>query len=391
MTTGKKISLIYSAITLLLVMVVGVVCYVVFSRYTERVYFNYLEEKAHAVAAERFERDELPPEKFAKVVEMRKTAIPTSKEVFVNTADTAKARPMLRKYLSEKQIYKLFKGDDVDFRHGDEVGTAFVYNDNEGIFVVMVLSHNPYLSSINHAMGWMLLLMFVVSALILWLVSRLYAMRMVERIDNDYKAEKMFVNNASHEINNPLTAIQGECEIALLKERSGEEYRKSLGIIQKETDRVVRIMKQLLQFSHTRSEKIDKSTLDEIHIGEFLQQFANDTVTVHVEENFTVMAKEDLLTIAFRNLINNACKYSDGKPVDVFVENREVKIVDHGMGISKDDLPHIFEPFYRASNTIGIAGHGIGLSLANEILRKYGFKVMVESEVGHGTAFTIMK
>lgn len=99
-------------------------------------------------------------------------------------------------------------------------------------------------------MGWMLLLMFVVSAIILWLVSRLYAIRMVERIDKAYQTEKMFVNNAFHEINNPLTAIQGECEIALLKERSGEEYRKSLGIIQKETERVVRIMKQLLQFSY---------------------------------------------------------------------------------------------------------------------------------------------
>lgn len=370
-------------------MVVGVVCYFVFSQYTEQVYFRYLEEKAHAVATERFERDELPPEKFAKVVEMRKTAIPTSGQLFVNTADTAKALPQLREYLNEKQIYSLFKGKDIDFYHGNEVGTAFVYNDNEGIFVVIVLSRNPYLASINHAMGWLLLLMFVVSAIILWLVSRLYAMRMVERIDKAYKTEKMFVNNASHEINNPLTAIQGECEIALMKERSGEEYRKSLGIIQKETDRVVRIMRQLLQFSHTRSEKIDKSTLDEVRLGVLMLQFANDTVKVHVDNDFKVMAKEDLLIIAFRNLINNACKYSGGKTVDVYIDNPEVRVVDHGMGISKEDLPHIFEPFFRASNTIGITGHGIGLSLANEILRKYGFKVKVNSEIGKGTTFTL--
>lgn len=103
------------------------------------------------------------------------------------------------------------------------------------------------------------------------------------------------------------------------------------------------------------------------------------------------MAKEDLLVIAFSNLINNACKYSGGKPVDVFVDNHEVRIVDHGMGISNEDLPHIFEPFYRANNTIGIAGHGIGLSLANEIFRKYGFNLKVESEEGRGTTFTIAR
>lgn len=389
MTTGKKISLIYSAITLLLVMGVGMVCYFVFSQYTEREYFRYLEEKAHAVATERFERDELPPEKFAKVVEMRKTAIPTSGEFFVNTADTAKALPQLREYLNENQIYSLFKGKNIDFHHDNEMGTAFVYNDNEGIFVVIVLSRNPYITSINHAMGWLLLLMFIISAVILWLISRLYAMRMVERIDKAYQTEKMFVNNASHEINNPLTAIQGECEIALIKERSGEEYRKSLGIIQKETDRVIRIMRQLLQFSHTRSEKIDRSVLDDVHLGEFMQQFANDTVKIHVDNDFTVMAKEDLLIIAFRNLINNACKYSGGKTVDIYIDNPEVRVVDHGMGISKDDLPHIFEPFFRASNTIGIYGHGIGLSLAKEILHKYGFKVKVNSEIGKGTTFVL--
>lgn len=62
---------------------------------------------------------------------------------------------------------------------------------------------------------WTLLALVLVAAGVLWLISKLYAMRVLDRIDKDYQAEKMFVNNASHEINNPLTAIQGECEIAL--------------------------------------------------------------------------------------------------------------------------------------------------------------------------------
>lgn len=238
-------------------------------------------------------------------------------------------------------------------------------------------------------MGLLLLLMIIVSGIILWLVSRLYAMRMVERINKAYQTERMFVNNASHEINNPLTAIQGECEIALMRERSSDEYRKSLSVIQKETERVVKIMRQLLLFSHTRSEKIDATTLDEIHVGEFMEQFASDTVSINVVHDFTVMTKEDLLVIAMRNLINNACKYSGGKPVAVTVNNHSIEIKDHGIGIAKDDLQHIFEPFFRAENTISIAGHGIGLSLAREILQKYGFHINVESELGQGTTFTI--
>ena len=73
----------------------------------------------------------------------------------------------------------------------------------------------------------------------------------LDRIDQDYQTEKMFVNNASHEINNPLTAIQGECEVALMRDRSHNEYKSSLKSISEETNRIINIMHELLLFSHT--------------------------------------------------------------------------------------------------------------------------------------------
>ena len=220
MKPGHKISLIYSGITIGLLLVAGLVFYFFSSNYIRNLYFHYMEEKAHAVAEEKFSKDELDPVKYRNVVIRRKNSIPTSKELFICVDDRRRARRPLSAYLTDEQIERLYANQTVNFAHGAEVGTSFVYYDNTGTFAVIVLSRNPYGASIARTLRWALLLLVLVSAAVLWLISRLYAMRMLDRIDRDYQTEKMFVNNASHEINNPLTAIQGECEVALLADRT---------------------------------------------------------------------------------------------------------------------------------------------------------------------------
>lgn len=134
------------------------------------------------------------------------------------------------RYLDEDEIERLFDNKPVNFEEGEEVGTAFVYYDNTGTFAVVVLSRNPFIEDINRMLLWGVLLLVVLSAGVLYLISRLYALRVFNRIDQDYQAEKMFVNNASHKINNPLTAIQGECEVALMVDQKPEAYRDMLRI-----------------------------------------------------------------------------------------------------------------------------------------------------------------
>ena len=215
-------------------------------------------------------------------------------------------------------------------------------------------------------------------------------MKVVDRIDRNYKKEKLFVNNASHEINNPLTAIQGECDIALMRDRTPEEYRSFLYKISLETTRVIDIMHSLLQLSHTSSETIDQEMFECVDVGELIEHFASDEVLVNIEEDFQLMTQESLLTIALQNLINNAVKYSSGKPIHITVCRGKVEIKDYGIGISPDDLPHVFEPFYRASNAMNASGHGIGLALSKEIISKLGGKLSVSSKVDEGTCFEVI-
>ena len=89
MNKGKEVSLIYSAITISLVVIAGIIFYVLQSHYAEKIYFRYLEEKAIAVAMERFEKDELSAEKYRRIVNKRELSIPTSRELFKSNLENS--------------------------------------------------------------------------------------------------------------------------------------------------------------------------------------------------------------------------------------------------------------------------------------------------------------
>ncbi len=389
MNTGRKISLIYSGITIGLIIITGFVAYLCTSNYTQDIYYHYLGEKAHAVAEEKFSKDELDPIKYRNVVSRRKNSIPTSKEIFINVADRKKAESELSAYLDSTQIKRLFANQTIDFKTNNEVGTSFIYYDNTGTFVVLVLSRNPFIQDINNTLRWAILLLIAVSAFILYLFSRLYSMRALDRIDKDYQTEKMFVNNASHEINNPLTAIQGECEVALMCDHQKEEYKDILKRISQENDRIILIMKELLQFSHARNGKINDSSFQSFLISSILEKEKKAGITINLIHDFSIHTDKELLRIALHNLISNACKYSDGSPVIVTVDKKRILVEDRGIGIPLIEQNHIFEPFYRASNIGNVSGKGVGLALSKTILEKLGASIEVKSEEGKGTAFIV--
>ena len=389
MKTGSKISLIYSGITIGLVVITALLFLFVASDYTNDIYYHYLEEKAHALAEEKFSEDELDPVKYRNVVIRRQNSIPTSEELFINLADRPSAIGQLSRYLDEEEIKRLLRDETIDFENGEEVGTAFVYYDNTGTFAVVVVSRNPFIGDINRVLLWGLLLLVLLSAGVLYLIRRIYANRMLDRIDKDYQTEKMFVNNASHEINNPLTAIQGECEVALMMDHQPAEYRDILERLSKETNRIVVIMRELLQYSHAHNGRIDESRMQQTSLSSIVLPECTDGVEAIVLQDFTIDADAELLRMAIHNLISNAVKYSNGNPVTVTIRQPELVIEDRGIGIPESELQSIFQPFYRASNVKAVSGNGVGLALAKSILERFGASITVSSHIEEGTVFRV--
>lgn len=387
---SRKLSLIYSGISILMMTVVGVVVYIVTSGSIQDIYYDYLDDKAELLAIEHFEKNTIDTTSYANVVRRLQNTIPTSKELFINLTDTSKANVLLHRYLDSKEIASLYNPDieTVHFQYGKEVGSALLYQDQTAAYGVLVMSANPYGARVQKVVHVWIVMLTVASLLLLVLVNRLGVVKVMKRIDMRYQREKMFVNNASHEINNPLTAIQGECEIALMKERPREELVLAINKIATENERVIDVMRSLLQF--TSQDTVDRDSLDRIDIEQFMREnFGCPGINITCESNFAVMMPYGLLKIAMRNIVSNAKKYSSHKPVEIKIGHNTVHVVDHGMGIDRSELKHIFEPFYRGARTRGIEGHGIGLSLAKQILDTYGARISIKSKPGQGSTFTV--
>lgn len=387
---SRKLSLIYSGISILMMTVVGVVVYIVTSGSIQDIYYDYLDDKAELLAIEHFEKNTIDTTSYANVVRRLQNTIPTSKELFINLTDTSKANVLLHRYLDSKEIASLYNPDieTVHFQYGKEVGSALLYQDQTAAYGVLVMSANPYGARVQKVVRVWIVMLTVASLLLLVLVNRLGVVKVMKRIDMRYQREKMFVNNASHEINNPLTAIQGECEIALMKERPREELVLAINKIAAENERVIDVMRSLLQF--TSQDSVDRDSLDRIDIEQFMREnFGCPGINITCESNFAVMMPYGLLKIAMRNIVSNAKKYSSHKPVEIKIGHNTVHVVDHGMGIDRSELKHIFEPFYRGARTRGIEGHGIGLSLAKQILDTYGARISIKSKPGQGSTFTV--
>lgn len=390
MKTGNKIAFFYTAMTVGVIVLVTIIFYLVTTHSIDRLYYSYLTEKAYATAEKHWEKDEVDEAGYAEIRKRyEETGPAVATEILLNADSIAETHVTLARYLPEKGIERLYRGEAVTFHESTKLGAAVYYPDNEGNFIVLVLSDNRYGGDIRQHIGWLLLALILISAVLIYFIGKLYATRMVDRIDTAYQSEKSFISNASHELNNPLTAIQGECEISLLKERTPAEYQDALKRIASETKRIIQLMKHLLFLSHGDKE-ILKNATETIMLADFLMRFVGNRIRFTTDTfAYSLTANPHLLKIAIGNILDNACKYSGEKPVEMLLRGSVLVIEDAGIGIPAEDLERIYQPFFRASNTREFSGHGIGLSLSLRILTTYGAKVDIRSEVNKGTKVSI--
>ena len=225
--------------------------------------------------------------------------------------------------------------------------------------------------------------------------------KMLDRIEGSFRMQKMFVANASHEIKNPLTVITSQVEVALLRERTTEEYKNTLTSVLEDVRRLNRFSKRLLDLARIDADALNAEFVP-LRIDELIWKCLEDMRRNHpeyilnfipelpeAEEKLIVNGSADLLTIALVNIIDNGCKFSPDHKVTLSLRADATgcyfSCSDNGSGIPQDELPMIFEPFYRGKTTVGVPGHGIGLSLVHRIVNLHGGTIKIESPQGNGT------
>lgn len=231
--------------------------------------------------------------------------------------------------------------------------------------------------------------------------------RMLERLETSFGMQKNFIANASHELRTPLTSINGQLEVLMMKDRSTEEYKSALDSVLDDIKSLIDLSNRLLLIARTSAEgpvnSNKKVRIDEIlwQVKDELTRFNNNYhVNISIDDSLTdadqmiVVGDDSLLKIAISNIIDNACKYSPDHSVNIhfrYVEKLiEIDFEDKGIGIAKEDLEKIFEPFYRGANTISYSGTGIGLPLVNQIIKNHNGTLKLKSELNVGTTVTLL-
>jgi signal transduction histidine kinase len=231
---------------------------------------------------------------------------------------------------------------------------------------------------------------------------------MLDRLETSFEIQANFINNASHELKTPITTIIAETEIALLKTREPEEYIAAIESISRQATRLANLTESLLKLTQTGYDG-QKQVQDIARIDDLLLDVKADLDRLYPENRVNINLKkipEDdsllvlpcnrpLLELAIGNIISNGVKYSDNDEVFVslFADKTNIKIAitDIGIGIPAEDIPYLYEPFFRGKKAASKhVGYGLGLPLAMKIIRMHGGELIIQSEPDKGTVVNIV-
>ncbi|WP_316791294.1 HAMP domain-containing sensor histidine kinase [Pedobacter frigoris] len=230
---------------------------------------------------------------------------------------------------------------------------------------------------------------------------------MLNRLETAFSTQNNFVSNASHELKTPLTIITAEVELMLAQKGISPETEASAKMILSYAEKLGHIITSLLGLAQTGFDG-KKQNWQRIRIDELIMDAADSVKKIDgdsiIQLDFSSLPADEsqlytegnfnLLQLALSNIVGNACKYSNNQPVTikVKVENKRISIAitDRGIGIPENEQQHIFEPFFRASNTSDFEGHGIGLPLTLNIIRLHKGSIGIRSEEQIGTEMQII-
>jgi two-component system sensor histidine kinase CpxA len=231
--------------------------------------------------------------------------------------------------------------------------------------------------------------------------------KMAERLEKVFGAQRQLLSDASHELRSPLARLQ--VALGLARQRSNGQAEKELDRIETEIERLNELIGQLLELSRLEAGEDAAAYIEKVDVCELLEGLADDAqfeaesraCQVKLKNAFpaSVKANTRLLHSAIENVVRNAIKYTKpdtaveismladaGNPDSIIIQVR-----DHGPGVPEKMLPHLFEPFVRveeARDSLS-GGHGLGLAIADRVIRSYSGEIVAKNEPDGGLSILI--
>jgi heavy metal sensor kinase len=226
---------------------------------------------------------------------------------------------------------------------------------------------------------------------------------MLARLHDAFRNEQRFTSDAAHELRTPLTVLKGQIEVTLSRPRPPAEYETKLHELGVQVDRLIRLTNALLFLSRSDQKQLswhpvplNLTDMLEVIVEQFqpMVEKKNLSVQMILPPALPVVGDPDHLTRLFLNLLDNTVKYTPrGGQITIQAPRAPARITIHntGPGIPPEHLPHLFERFYRvdADRSRETGGDGLGLAIAQEIVRLHGGEIRVESAPGQGVTVTV--
>jgi two-component system sensor histidine kinase MprB len=213
---------------------------------------------------------------------------------------------------------------------------------------------------------------------------------MLGALDTSVKAQRRLVADASHELRTPLASLRTNIEVlAGGKELPPEEHEKLLADVIGQVEELSALVGDLVEIDRERPGEVEDVRLDELvrsAVARAKVRTPRVLFRTQLQES-VVRGAPAQLDRAVSNLLDNAAKWSSS--VDVAVTDSEVTVRDHGPGISKEDLPHVFDRFYRAANARNLPGSGLGLAIVRQVALTHGGEATAENAPDGGALFRL--
>ena len=212
---------------------------------------------------------------------------------------------------------------------------------------------------------------------------------LIQRLQAINESKNEIISAISHEFKNPISIISGYVQTILENDLDKSTEIKFLKKIEKNGLKLSSLIDRLYFIAKLENEKIklNKSEYSLVELAQnVLEEIDNKRVTLKIIEDVTVECDKSLMEIVITNLITNALKYSKDEVI-VEIKNRQISIIDKGIGINQENLSHIKEKFYRVSKNDWDNSLGLGLSIVEKILTFHNSHLQIESEIGVGSRF----
>jgi len=448
MKIKNRLSLYFTAVSSLVLLMVQVVICITFRSLVKADFYGHLMDRANVAAQLYLEADEISADSLSHVRERYLQPLP---QEVIRLYDDRNAASFIKdkdQFWPGSVINAVRRKKQMEFARGNRQTVGIYYNDNQGNFVILASAVDAAGSArIRDLVEIMAILLISVTAG-LFMISRWFAQktlepldkvisqmgtvragnlslrvdegrgkdeittlahnfnRLLEHLENAFELQQTFVVNASHELRTPITTIIGEIEIALSKLRAAPEYEEVLQSVLGDAERLNETITSLLELANVdmyyTQPALKPVAIDELiwELNDYWAEKAGKNLfnvnVLHLPadpEKLQVPANKALLTIALNNIIGNAFKFSGNKPVrcDLYADEKciIIKITDTGIGIAADEVGEIFASFYRGSNVGGYNGNGIGLYVTGKIIKLFNGLINVESTAGRGTTVII--